>query len=83
MDRASDGDVLRRVRLAWLSALTAYVRAAKRHDETAALQTQNGHPELARRASKRAAEERAGYDAALARHPEWAEHAPPWRKVGV
>jgi hypothetical protein len=37
-----------------------------------------GFPDLAAREFERVAEERRGYDAALALHPEWGADAPPW-----
>ena len=67
-----------RVRLAWLEALRAYVRAARTHRAAAGFHSRLGFPDLAAREFERVAEERRGYDAALALHPEWVADAPPW-----
>jgi len=67
-----------RVRLAWLAMLKAYVRTARTHRAAAGFHARLGFPDLAERAFERVAEERRGYDAALARHPEWAADAPAW-----
>ena len=67
-----------RVRLAWLAMVTGYVRTGRAHRAAARFHARLGFPDLAARAFERVAEERRGYDAALARHPEWAADAPPW-----
>jgi len=67
-----------RVRLAWLETLRAYVRAARTHRAAAGFHARLGFPDLAAREFERVAEERRGYDAALALHPEWVADAPPW-----
>jgi hypothetical protein len=67
-----------RVRMAWLRAMEAHVRAASTHETAAALHTHLGRRERAARESEKAAGERRSYEAALARHPEWAPDAPRW-----
>lgn len=69
---------LEQARAAWLKALKAYVRAARTHEAAAGFHSRLGFPDLAAREFDRAAEERRGYDVAVARHPEWAADVPPW-----
>ena len=71
-------EVPERGRLAWLAMLKGYVRTARAHRAAAGFHTRLGFPDLAASAFERMAEERRGYDTALARHPEWAADAPPW-----
>jgi hypothetical protein len=63
---------------AWLSALATYVRAARAHHAAAALHARLEYPERAAAETGLAAAERAAFDAALLKHPEWAAGAPAW-----
>jgi hypothetical protein len=74
---ASD-DPVNQARAAWASAMNAFVRAAKAHTRAARLHERLGAESLAAVERGRVAEELAGYEAAIARHPEWAIDAPPW-----
>jgi citrate lyase beta subunit len=68
-------------RAAWVKALKTQLRAARNHDAAAAFHAKFGFSDLAARELERAAEERRGYDATLARHPEWVAAAPPRRRA--
>jgi hypothetical protein len=81
VDRMIGRDRGERARLAWLRAMEAYVRAFQRHSAAAAVHARLGCPERAALAAERADVERAGYEAAIADHPEWAADAPAWQEV--
>jgi predicted RNA-binding protein YlxR (DUF448 family) len=76
MDPSSDDPA----RSAWISLLRAHVRSAQKHAAAAKVHAQTGHVERRMAELDRLSLERAEFDAAVARHPEWADDVPAWPK---